>query len=265
MTMKRTFLALLMILGVCSTYSQDYFPLIKGSYWIYKVYQDGVLSYSDSTLYQDEAELNDTTFYLFVHHYIENNTISSTDTFFLYENYSDNNAIMLSNRNQPIIDSAVYAKHTYEDGEWWIAHKIPQDDTIKVESIGDLTVSAGTFNNCFMQGDEYIFASNVGIIKILLWNETSYFDLVRYHIPSSTGINKTTKQNFQVFPNPSNDIIKIPNMVNSNYRIVKPNGQIIKTGIISNTNVDISELKPGIYIIDITKERKRYSTRFVKN
>ena len=263
--MKRLIFILTIILATASVFSQDYFPTIKGSFWTYHVYQDGVFSYIDSVVYNNSIKIDDTTFYSFVHYYKEGNN-NTFVTNYLYDNFSDNNTIMLSNRNLDVIDSAVYAKHTYVDGEWWIAHKIPQDDTIRVKLVGDITVTAGTFNNCVEQGEEYIFAPNVGIIKIKLWNATSYYDLVNYHIPDAvTAISEKTNQNIRVFPHPSGDYICILNMDKASYKIVSLNGKVIKTGVVTNAGVDIINLKPGIYILNLTREGKQNNSYFIKN
>jgi hypothetical protein len=264
--MKTIMLFFLMILGVNTCFAQDYFPLVKNSYWIYNVYQNSVLSYADSTVYHESVVLNDTTFHLFINYYIENNTVSIPDTFFLYTNYNDSNAIMISNRNQDIIDSAVYAKHSYVDGEWWMAHKFPKDDTIKVEFIGEVVVEAGTFNNCFMQGGEYVFAPNVGIVKINLENVTSYYELIKYHIPVKSGTNLYKTSNVIIYPNPVNDFLnfKIDPSVSATIELYDMQGRkVLSQSLGGNNSVFVSDLMKGIYQCRIISNEKIWINQII--
>lgn len=266
MNMKKYFpLIGVSVLLTLNVISQDYFPLVQGSYWVYDVYQDGSLSYQDSVAYNESRTLNDTAFYLFVHHYIENDTISMTDTFYLYDNFEDQQTVMLSNRNQPVIDSAVYGKHSYTDGEWWIAKKIPENDTINVSNIGQVTVSDGTFSDCFMQGDEYIFAPDIGIIKIKLWNDESYYDLVRYYIPSQTSVKSIIHKPIEVYPNPARNFINVTGVVNTNYQILTVSGKLIQAGFLESSRIDISALRRGNYILKIQIADGFFSTQIIKD
>jgi hypothetical protein len=65
-----------------------------------------------------------------------------------------------------------------------------------------------------------------------------------------------------IYPNPASEYIFIPDQyINFNYRILSMNGQVIERGR-SDTNMkDISNFKPGFYIIEFFNltEIKRYT------
>lgn len=263
MKIKNAILTIILAYGLNTIMGQDYFPMIKGSYWIYNVYQEGKFSYTDSTVYQQDETIHDTLFHEFVHYYIENNIISQKDTFFLYDNSQNSNTIMLSNRNIDVIDSAVYAMHMYTDGEWWIAKKIPANDTIEVESIGNFTVPAGTFNNCFRQGGEYIFAPGTGIIRINLWNEISYQELVRYQLPKNSEVNKKSISTIHIYPNPAHSYIRIDGIPDASYEIISISGQLVKAGTLNTTDISIVDFKPGLYLLKIQKDDSEYLKKII--
>lgn len=263
---NKTFILLAILTSlIYNTYCQDYFPMVKGSYWVYDVFFDGSLYCIDSTVYEERTIINDTTFNKYIHYYIKEGSLSETDTFFLYNNFTDSNVVMLSNRNMDVIDSAIYAKHKYIDGESWIAHKIPKDDTIQVEFIGNITVTAGTFSNCVIQGDEYIFAPNVGIIKIYLQNDSSYYDLIRYNIPTSpSGIKQTSKQNTELVPNPVTDFVRIPGTKNLSYKLYTIHGQVIDYGVVNDETINFSHIRTGIYFLQLSNEKEKYTLKMIK-
>ncbi|MBN2612229.1 MAG: T9SS type A sorting domain-containing protein [Bacteroidales bacterium] len=263
--MKRKILVIGLLSSILIINAQDYFPMIPGSYWLYDVYQEGVFSYRDSVVYNNSAVINDTLFHPFVHHYIENGAVSMTDTFFLYHNNTDNNTVMLSDRNMQVVDSAVFAKHHFTDGEWWVYNKIPENDTIRVGYIGNYEVTSGIYTNCFLLGDEYYFAPDAGIIKIILWNDESYYDLADYYIPEETNVISKSYESFEVFPNPARQYLELKGMNSGYFHIFDIMGNEIKSGRIAASFINVSDLKVGLYIITIENKGYKESTRFVKH
>ena len=72
-------------------------------------------------------------------------------------------------------------------------------------------------------------------------------------------------QNFQVYPNPTSEQLNILGEFprGSLLSIVNTNGQVIQTHILSedNQSLDISELKNGLYWIQVSYEDKRLNTK----
>lgn len=263
--MKKNILIIGFLFCILNTYAQkDYFPIIAGSYWVYDVYEEGIISYQDSVIYNESVEINDTTFHLFIHNYIQDGKVTEQETYFLYNNMTDDNTIMISNRNFGIIDSAIMAKHTYTDGEWWVYERMYENDTIRVDFIDSYSVSSGVYADCFIQGDEYYFAPNVGIIKIKLWNEESYYDLKNYFIPKTSSISINKQKGFDFYPNPTNDYIKFRNIDCGYYQIYDIQGRNIKNGKFIDSQINVTELKVGLYVLILKTNEIIKKARFIK-
>ena len=260
--MMRLILMCLSVTG--SLYAQDYFPLGKNSYWIYNVYKDSKLINDDSTVYNADITRNDTVFYKFIHHYRENNHVANTDTILLYHNPKDKNTVMRDKRNQKAIyDTAIYAKHIFTSGDWWKYQG--SLDTIKVKHIGDYTVTAGAFHNCYSFLPQYIFAPNVGVIKMYQGNASSFSDLVRYYIasaPASVLLKQTDKP--AIYPNPVVNYIHIKGDSTYTYTIANNNGMVCKMGKSTDGIIDASNLKTGLYFIKLSNNQASVTYKIVK-
>ncbi|MGN0033063.1 MAG: T9SS type A sorting domain-containing protein [Candidatus Limimorpha sp.] len=71
----------------------------------------------------------------------------------------------------------------------------------------------------------------------------------------TTSLNSVNKQSLSIFPNPAKDIIRINNLEGNNeVSIITLQGQTIKKSDVTNDgNIDISDLNPGVYIINVGK------------
>lgn len=81
-------------------------------------------------------------------------------------------------------------------------------------------------------------------------------------------INDFNSSNFIIYPNPIFNKINFSNQLfNTNYQIFTISGKIIKKGIIENKEIDLSEIKRGVYFIKILdKDFKTLKIRkLVKN
>jgi plastocyanin len=89
-------------------------------------------------------------------------------------------------------------------------------------------------------------------------------------VQSTTGITDTQlQQDFSVYPNPSLDLITIKageNLIGSQYYITDLAGRQIFNGkfIEETTPLDVSQLKNGIYLIQVAGQR-RQNIKFIKN
>jgi chitodextrinase len=70
----------------------------------------------------------------------------------------------------------------------------------------------------------------------------------------------------QVYPNPAvnNVVVKFGDNQQVDYRITNAIGQVVKRGTTLNSNVDISDLKSGVYLIEANDGQKSLSTKLVK-
>ncbi len=77
----------------------------------------------------------------------------------------------------------------------------------------------------------------------------------------TTGINNiSAKEEVALFPNPANDYIQITGSGKGSYIICDVLGKVVKTGKLSNNNIDISELNNGLYLINFEGS----SLKFIK-
>lgn len=84
---------------------------------------------------------------------------------------------------------------------------------------------------------------------------------------NSNGIEETEPKNFiKVFPNPANDIIMIncpQSLTGFNFKIYDITGNIMQSGIYSE-NINVSNLKSGIYYLQLKNSVTCYHVSFVK-
>lgn len=98
-----------------------------------------------------------------------------------------------------------------------------------------------------------------GTYKVYLGTDcTSFDDSIEFQINSTVGIDElSSKTNFSVFPNPSNDIVsvKMENNKKGNLKIVDIIGNVIYEEVIVNsTTLNVSEFKNGIYFVAIEND-----------
>ena len=76
--------------------------------------------------------------------------------------------------------------------------------------------------------------------------------------------NEILRQEYLIYPNPSNDFINLKNLNSiSEYEIINLSGKIIKTGI-SEGVIEIKNLDNGIYFMRIKSRNNRQVLKFIK-
>jgi len=95
---------------------------------------------------------------------------------------------------------------------------------------------------------------------------TCNFDIF---INDYTGIEKLNYNYFSVYPNPANDFVSLKFSDNNVHRLIISDitGKILikKTLINQNKTINISDLKKGIYILNIQTDKQFIKTKLVKN
>ncbi len=83
---------------------------------------------------------------------------------------------------------------------------------------------------------------------------------------TATGIETKVESTLFFFPNPTNSIVNVTGDFEGNgkYRVVDVFGQLCNNGVISNHQIDLSNLKAGIYFIEIEDSKHSYLSRIVK-
>jgi len=84
----------------------------------------------------------------------------------------------------------------------------------------------------------------------------------------SLNVQEIEKQqaSFSVFPNPAKDVVYISGEVNNmqSFKVFDMNGRVVKNGAITQTDLNVSDLKTGVYLLEITeKSGKRSVVRVV--
>lgn len=83
---------------------------------------------------------------------------------------------------------------------------------------------------------------------------------------SSTDGGNNISDDMIVYPNPARNVLNInPSYnVNSTYRIIDLNGKQILKGRMLNNSIDVSTLKNGIYLIELSDEEETFMQKFIK-
>ena len=83
-------------------------------------------------------------------------------------------------------------------------------------------------------------------------------------LPNLANVSELNASNFEIFPNPSHDVIKISNISVNDFSIIDNKGTIVKTGKVINNEITISELEKGNYFINLTNNTGVYQAKFLK-
>ncbi|CAN1549610.1 Listeria/Bacterioides repeat [Flavobacteriaceae bacterium] len=83
-------------------------------------------------------------------------------------------------------------------------------------------------------------------------------------LPLIVDENNTVK--FKSYPNPFSDTINIVGINNySEYTIYTIDGKLLKNGVIQNTQIQLSDLSKGMYLLQIASEGKKETHKIIKN
>ena len=70
---------------------------------------------------------------------------------------------------------------------------------------------------------------------------------------------------FIIYPNPTSDVLNfVHNYQDVNYTMYTIDGKLIKTGKLENTQINVSDIKTGIYLLQLTTEGKSITKKFLK-
>lgn len=85
-------------------------------------------------------------------------------------------------------------------------------------------------------------------------------------VNSGSAGNSTITDDMIVYPNPVKNILNInPSYnVNNTYRIIDLNGKLISSGKMINHSIDVTKLKQGVYLIELSDEEETFMEKFIK-
>jgi hypothetical protein len=79
------------------------------------------------------------------------------------------------------------------------------------------------------------------------------------------GVRENRTESWSVYPVPTeNELMVTAVFSNSTYTIINSSGQQIKQGTLSHTNIDVSQLPSGVYILQISNDAHIQQARFVR-
>lgn len=264
--MKKTIITFYFSILVLKMFGQDYFPNQVGSLHVYNILENSVIAGTDSTSCIQSKIKGQTTYY----------------TLKVNRKYFDNRSISINSeiRNDSLIPNDIYlsdnannwgkiAQHNYTGSEVWF-----NNDTLKVKFVGNVTVPAGTFSNCYsilnMSGFGIVVAPGVGMIKHKIDN-IEELELKSYNLPLGE-ILKTNTSKFQIelYPNPCNNTVFISCLKKGDIINIRDisgktlfNQQVNETNIM---NLDLELWDSGMYILTLLSEKGNYYTsKLIKN
>ncbi len=119
------------------------------------------------------------------------------------------------------------------------------------------------------EGGEITFYASVNAVDGT--GGTSGDEVVTTSLPysvNSVGIDENELLSFSVYPNPTADYITLKldemDFKSGELAILNYNGQIMHKSTDLNDRIDVSNLKAGIYILQLTSENKKGMSRFIK-
>ncbi len=131
------------------------------------------------------------------------------------------------------------------------------------------TNSRFRFQNDASANADHIYIDQVTIKGIIGngGNSINTINTVGNNFNSVTSISNNSFNDSVVYPNPAVNVLNInPSFgaIKSTFRITNLLGQVIKTGTIKNNSINISTLKKGIYLIELTDEEETFTQKFIK-
>ena len=69
-----------------------------------------------------------------------------------------------------------------------------------------------------------------------------------------------------IYPNPVRTVVNVnPSYnVNSNFRIIDLTGKTVLSGSMLNNTINVSKLKTGVYLLELSDEEEKFVQKFIK-
>ncbi|MDX1830118.1 MAG: M4 family metallopeptidase [Lutibacter sp.] len=119
--------------------------------------------------------------------------------------------------------------------------------------------SAQTACETFSYGEVEDYTVNISNTPLAFNNTSVAF------VPSDK-LGYETEPDLKVYPNPTKAYVqvKLNKSQNISYKITNRLGQVIKTGKGSRDNINVSDLKPDVYFLEVNDGQKLITTKFIK-
>ncbi|KAB1063468.1 T9SS type A sorting domain-containing protein [Salibacter halophilus] len=133
-------------------------------------------------------------------------------------------------------------------------------------NVNGKTISGTITSDVTATGDTNIYLN----IESKIGNSNSFTNSNRFvRIGNPSVVNSSKRKvhdnNFHVYPNPVNDRITIKGLSSGKYQFYNITGMVVKEGEINAevSNVDVSDLTPGTYIIKTLQNSKTHHTKLI--
>ncbi len=141
--------------------------------------------------------------------------------------------------------------------------------TLNSTEVNFASNSAFRFQNDASGNADHIYIDQVTITGIVGngGNAANSINMVAGYSNFSDTSSSDFEGDTMLYPNPAVDIINInPNFgaIQTKYRITNLLGQVITSGSIRNNSINVSALKTGIYLLELTDDEETFTTKFVK-
>ncbi len=130
--------------------------------------------------------------------------------------------------------------------------------------------AAFRFQNDASGNNDHIYIDQVTIKGVIGngGNAINSINVVNNNFNTTTSSSSNAFGDEMIYPNPAINLLNVNTnfgTLKTTYRITNLLGQVIKAGIINNNAINISTLKRGIYLIELTDEEETFTQKFIKN
>ncbi len=133
--------------------------------------------------------------------------------------------------------------------------------------------STGTYNVCLIVIDSANQCTDTMCQILFVPRLTQQAASAPFYVnvlpPTTTSVPEYTPAQWSLFPNPAENEIRISSgevLQGKHYRILDVTGRMIESGMLTGTQLNISELEHGMYILQIENDKGRFANqRFMKN
>lgn len=173
--------------------------------------------------------------------------------------------------NWTVTPGTYYLNCVGTTGNVWVDNSLPSQDF----SIPGVLTSV---KNCFQDwtaphGDGYVASSNYGNFANLKLTSGTACDRVPVTVTVNpndpicliTNTNNINENPIKIYPNPSNSSFQLQLIGNAQVNILSSNGQLVNTFLTEGDNIFGSDLKPGIYFIQVIQNSTTQNFKVIKN
>ena len=141
--------------------------------------------------------------------------------------------------------------------------------TLNSTDVNFASNSAFRFQNDASGNNDHIYIDQV-LIKGIIGNgvnSTNSINVVNSNYNTSSSSTNVQFGDKMIYPNPASHLLHVnPNFgtLKATYRIINLLGKVITSGTIKNNSINISTLKNGIYLLELTDEEETFTQKFIK-